>query len=50
MTKKELEALNADLITLLVTLRDQIDDALEEMDVLADDDDECASDDDNGSD
>lgn len=50
MTKKELESLNAELITLLVTLRDQIDDALQEFDAGAEDDDECVSDDDDGSD
>jgi hypothetical protein len=38
MNKKELKALNADLIQLLQSVRDQIDDALEELAAVDDPD------------
>lgn len=42
MTRKQLESMNADLIALLTSLGEQIDDALEELGVATgDDDDEC---------
>ena len=53
MNKKDLKALNADLIQLLQSVRDQIDDALDELAAVDDPDaDEmlAGSDDDNGCD
>ena len=55
MNKKDLKALNADLIQLLQSVRDQIDDALDELAAVDDDDaDEMLAasddDDDNGCD
>jgi hypothetical protein len=44
MTKNDLEAMNADLISLLTGLRDQIDTALDELGIITDDDDECTDD------
>jgi hypothetical protein len=38
MNKKELKSLNADLIALLASVRDQIDDTLEELAAVDDDD------------
>jgi hypothetical protein len=38
MNKKELKALNADLIALLASIRDQIDDSLDELRAVEDDD------------
>ena len=45
MTKSELQALNTELIELLAMLRDQIDAALSELDVAADDSSDDESDD-----
>lgn len=39
MTKRELEALNAELIDLLASLREQIDDKLDELAAVAEDED-----------
>ena len=39
MTKDELEALNSELIDLLIALRDQIDEKLEEIAAVAEEDD-----------
>ena len=55
MNKKELKALNADLIQLLQSVRDQIDDTLDELAAVDDDDANemlagSDSDDDNGCD
>ena len=53
MNKKELKALNADLIALLASVRDQIDEALDELAAVDDpdaDDMLAASDDDIGCD
>jgi hypothetical protein len=44
MTKDELQTMNADLISLLTGLRDQIDTALDELGIDPDDDDECIDD------
>jgi hypothetical protein len=46
MTKDDLLALNSDLITLLTNLRDQIDDALEELGIATSDDADTGTDDD----
>jgi hypothetical protein len=55
MNKKELKALNADLIALLQSVRDQIDDTLDELAAVDDEDAdemlaECDDDDENDSD
>ena len=55
MNKKELKALNTDLIALLQSVRDQIDDVLDELGAVDDDDADdmlaCSDDDeDNGCD
>lgn len=44
MTKNELEALNSELLDLLIAIRDQIDDKLEEIAALAEEDDGEAED------
>ena len=44
MTKDELQTMNADLISLLTGLRDQIDTALDELGIVPDDDDGCDDD------
>jgi hypothetical protein len=45
MTKDELQALNAELLSLLANLRDQIENTLEELGITADGEDECPDDD-----
>lgn len=45
MTKNDLQALNTELISLLTTLRDQIDDTLEELGIADDSGEECPDDD-----
>jgi hypothetical protein len=46
MTKAELESLNLDLIALLTSVRDQIDDTLEELGANDDDSDDDIADND----
>ncbi len=50
MTKQELEALNAELIEMLVAMRDQIDEKLDELEAVEDDEEEHDGADDNGDD
>ena len=44
MTKQELVTLNAELIEMLVAMREQIDDKLAELEAVEDDDDDPADD------
>ena len=46
MTKSELETLNGELIALLTNVRDEIDDALEELGIATSDNDDDGTEDD----